>query len=367
MALPFIQRPLTAALLLLFVATTPAAWATGAGGARGWGWNALPIVGRSAETGWIFGGLGLLYPPKEDSTARGTILRLDVYGSTEGQAKVAFKPDAYLQEGSLHVQSETYYAYWPAQYFGQGPVTGSDSGVYVSNAFHSENNVEWQLLPGLWLGPSLTVRFDGIDWKEQGDTLFPGVPGGDGANEVGLGGRLSWDARDNANAASSGVYASLEGLVFPEFLGSSLGYRVGRGDLRGYLPLPWNFVAAAALFVEQQGGDVPFHRLSTPDGGNRLRGFVKNRYRDMAHGVASAEIRSPMIWRLGGTLFGEVGRVDRDLSSLASSDHLMKVVGVGGRFALQPGERLNIRVDLSRVAVPDGLSTQLTLDICEAF
>ena len=110
-------------------------------------------------------------------------------------------------------------------------------------------------------------------------------------------------------------------------------------------------------------GDVPFNQLAQLGGVARMRGYFEGQYRDKTYAMTQVEYRiMPLFWRLGAVLFAGIGEVagrfrDFDLA------HLKVSVGAGLRYALDPAERIHIRVD---AGVGPG-TWGLAVNVLEAF
>jgi outer membrane protein assembly factor BamA len=91
-------------------------------------------------------------------------------------------------------------------------------------------------------------------------------------------------------------------------------------------------------------GDVPFLDMSAVGNDDLLRGYPKNRFRDVNFVGAQAEYRFPLFWRLGMVVFAGAGDVFNKASDLTITD-LKWSIGSGLRLVVNPQERLNVRFD----------------------
>jgi hypothetical protein len=107
---------------------------------------------------------------------------------------------------------------------------------------------------------------------------------------------------------------------------------------------------------------IPFRELNSPDGGSLLRGIEFGRYRDRDMAGLQAEYRFPIAGRWGAVLFAETAQVAHAIDQ-PTIDGWKYSLGGGIRFALNPGERFNMRLDLSFV---DG-GMGFTLNFRDAF
>ena len=109
-------------------------------------------------------------------------------------------------------------------------------------------------------------------------------------------------------------------------------------------------------------GNIPFTELNSPDGVTLLRGIENGRYRDRDMAGLQTEYRFPIVGRWGGVVFAETAQVAHELDEL-TMDGWKYSVGTGIRYALNPDERFNFRMDIS--FVDGGLG--LALNFREAF
>jgi outer membrane translocation and assembly module TamA len=160
--------------------------------------------------------------------------------------------------------------------------------------------------------------------------------------------RSAFDTRDNTNAPHTGALLRYEWALFDSALGSDYDFSEQTLDARYYHPTSERTTLAVAALVRSARGDVPFRRLSTPDGEMILRGIEKRRYIDKALTAFQVEYRYPIRGAWSGTAFVEAAQVAPSLEGMRG-DAYKTSVGLGLRFALAPEERLNVRADVSFV------------------
>lgn len=77
-----------------------------------------------------------------------------------------------------------------------------------------------------------------------------------------------------------------------------------------------------------------------------MRGYPEGRYRDDIAVQGQLEYRFPIVWRFGGVVFGAAGQVASSIAEIDLSG-LPLAGGIGLRFAVNPEENINIRIDLA--------------------
>jgi hypothetical protein len=188
------------------------------------------------------------------------------------------------------------------------------------------------------------------------------LPGSRSGTSRGLGIVANWDSRDNTFATQSGTFYQLTTLFYRSAFGSDYSYDDIQFDLRNFFTTFSDHVIAVQGVGEFIDGEAPFQNLAKFGGQNVLRGYFDGRYRDK-HGVAlQAEYRIPVWWRIGIVGFAGIAQVAERISSF-SMDRFWFAGGVGLRFAWNPEERVNLRLDYGVGNNSSGLYITMT----EAF
>ena len=116
-------------------------------------------------------------------------------------------------------------------------------------------------------------------------------------------------------------------------------------DLSGSpVNLPGHQFALQQLTVVS-GGDLPFLELPSIGGGNLLRGYAADRFRDSAAAALQADYRFPIYGKFKGALFGAIGNVAPDIYSLEDGG-LKGSWGVGLRYQTGPSPDTSFRLDV---------------------
>ena len=267
-----------------------------------------------------------------------------------------FTPGDNLLDGSVR------YFDFPDSYFG----IGNDNDPDVSEAY---TNTFFQLR-GAYLKSVSAKTFLGIGWDGQFNDIRKTVPNGmlssdnatgvEGGLLLGLGPAFRYDTRDNTIYPSRGYFVAVSALF--THLGD-YSYTSCLTDARKYLSL-WNEdnILAFQLSASMSAGDgIPFYKLPQLGGDERLRGISNaSLYRDRQMVYAQLEYRRPLFWRFGMVVFAGAGDVAGDFGDFTISE-FKYAFGMGGRMAVIPKDKLNVRIDLGvarggQVAVYAGIS-----------
>lgn len=162
----------------------------------------------------------------------------------------------------------------------------------------------------------------------------------------GLGGVFCFDTRDNHLYATQGWYSIVKFLSYQNFVGSKFKYNQLSADVRYYISVGIeSVVAMQAYFCGIISGQAPYYKMPS-FGGTRLGRAIPHsqKYADRYAWLYQAEMRYPMFWRIGGTVWTGVGNVAHN----ANKDLLHKVhgmLGMGFRFKVFSDKGLNVRLD----------------------
>ena len=102
-------------------------------------------------------------------------------------------------------------------------------------------------------------------------------------------------------------------------------------------------------FIGKSNGPSELYLSKFDLGGNALRGYYGNRFRDIAMIYGQVEWRVPVVksGNIRGVIFTDIGSIGSSFDDLGKDQspwHLGK--GVGLRFLLPPDRKMSVRVDL---------------------
>ena len=326
-------------------------------------WAFFPVIASDAQTGLQLGALAIRFIEPSHPDDRTSTIDFIAFGTTEGQYYAKIQPDIYFTGNKYHLNTLLSGGFWPLNFYGIGNDTPEENETeYESTEYCIRISLERELVKHAYVGA--VGHFESSDVEFENDTRLDvsNLEGVTGRTKSGLGLVLSFDTRDNVNDPRDGIFIHLGSLFFEESLGSDQTFQVYHVDMNHYRGIGKNMGIAFRGCIQATRGEVPFQDLSSPDGSQLLRGIEAGRYRDRDLVGLQTEFRYPIYKRWGGTFFAETAQVANEFSDLESSAWKYSV-GAGLRFALNPSERFNIRLDVSYV--DEGLG--LVLNIREAF
>jgi hypothetical protein len=326
-------------------------------------WALFPIIASSAETGLLLGGMAVRFFKPRSPEIRTNSIDFMAYGSMNQQYSISATPNLYFKEELYHLKLSMGGFLWPANYYGIGNDTSTDDKEkYKSKTFVTDLLFERKLKGGIFVGGSYLLKYS--DFKADEDGVLEGgeVIGSKDGILSGPGIAVTLDTRDNENDARSGSFLTFKSNWFRPAFGSDYSFEKYEIFLRRFIQLTDTTGLALGGKVNLARGNIPFTELNSPDGVTLLRGIENGRYRDRDMAGLQTEYRFPIVGRWGGVVFAETAQVAHELDEL-TMDGWKYSVGTGIRYALNPDERFNFRMDIS--FVDGGLG--LALNFREAF
>lgn len=332
--------------------------------ARGSSWFAFPLLFWLPETRLGFAAAGGLQFRLRGAERVSSLFVVGAYTlnhqvSADVASEVAL-PSRMLLTGRVRAVN------FPDAFYGIGPFTPTSAREsytrqWVQGAFGAEFPLD--SMGQLRFGPRLDLRAERITDAQPGGQIASGaVEGANGFTAVGLGGGVVWDTRDVPLFPHRGAFVGVWYLLYPEELGRHREFAAASVEGRWFRPAGHGRVLAAAAFLEQTFGNVPFTLLPKLGSSSYLRGWLDGRFRDQLACAAQVELRVPVWDRVGAVAFASTGEVARDLGALRA-DALRFAAGAGLRFRLTP-EGANIRLD---VAYGGSAGWQVYVLLLEAF
>ncbi|MGL1901107.1 MAG: outer membrane protein assembly factor [Fibrobacterales bacterium] len=326
-------------------------------------WALLPIIVSSTETSWRLGVFAAHFFKPEQPNDNASSVETAAFYTLKNQMEVSAKPDMYW--GTYHMQTYFFYSIWPANYYGIGMSGKEDSTAFDATNYGVQFLLEKEFFPGLYAGVTMEFTEEDITPKESGSILDnPTTVGGHGARTNGFGFIMTYDNKNHQYWATEGEYVKLETFGYHKNFGSEFNFFKYRFKASKYFPVGSSGAIATMVHNHVNYGDaIPFRSLATPDGVYEMRGVESGRYRDNNLISVGAEYRRELWWRLGMVTFAEAFQVWGQESDFKMGETLYSI-GLGGRVALNPQNKFNVRADISYVQ-KSGLS--LTVYIREAF
>lgn len=330
------------------------------------GFVPIPALYYTPETAVAAGGVLIYYwRNKEDSPeTKPSQIKPIVIATTKKQLITSLLISKRSDNGREHLSAFLRYRRYPDKIWALGPKSKSESEEdYSCNIQFAE--VLWEFDSGLgWMvGTVGTIgSYKVTERNESGLLTSQEIVGAKGAKTYSLGFQLAQDTRDNLFSPEKGNLITIRSSRFEHIEEKLSPYSESFVDFRKYFPVASGHSIATRIFSQWQQGDVPFRELSSLGGPDRMRGYYEGRFRDKAAGIAEGEYRFPIGNNFRGALFGAVGNVGSDLSSITKTT-AKKSYGGGVRYVVDTREKIAIRVDYGKTSQSEGFYIQLN----EAF
>ncbi|MFP4430929.1 MAG: BamA/TamA family outer membrane protein [Spirochaetaceae bacterium] len=308
----------------------------------------IPALGYTPETGFLLGVAAIYFsvPPGTEDPLQTTNIGLNLLYGTVGffnlaaSGELPLGGDRFYFEGGVGVNRAN------QEYFGLGL---EDDGVEEFTQFqaNADGAFLYRLTPNLRLGPKYEISYvEVLDKKAGGRLDGDGIEGSDWTVVSGPGVRAAYDTRTSTFFPRRGVLLTLDSSLSTNILGASSTFGRTALDGRIYRELVPDGVIAGQARLAAAYGDTPFQFLPFLGGQNELRGFNEGEIRDNVTLLTQTEFRFPLFWRLGGVAFFGVGTSGEDFGSILW-DQLQPAGGGGIRFALNPEQDINLRLDFA--------------------
>ncbi len=327
----------------------------------------LPIIARSIETGWSFGGASAatFRLKSRDTAGRTSNAQAIALYTTRHQFVAALNGSIYFPGEKYILNEQLSYSSFPDDFWGLGKnARDSSKESYKFKQYYVYLHPQRQIGPGLFLGVVYEYqRVFNTEYLKGGLFDQENVVGRNGYHVSGLGLSLTYDTRNNAFSPDKGTMLQFYFDHFAPFFGSDYFYTNYVLDLRRFIRVYKDQVLAIQAFGSFNSGETPLRSLSYLGGSSNLRGYYAGRFRDKNAALLQAEYRIPLFWRIGAVGFGGIGNVGPELKDI-DFEGLKYSYGGGLRVALNKKEKLNLRVDYG---LARGDSQGFYLQIGEAF
>lgn len=299
----------------------------------------LPILSYDTDVGFGYGAKGFLLNAFSASES----IDLTVFNSSKGERwyRMVFSvPDFELRQGTVYSWSVDavfdYDRYLVSNFFGVGSESrAGDRETYTKELTEAQLllgrgwNEEFVTQVGLKFR---TVRNTGFPPTGMFATTLPPVNHGRSSG-LSLAASLRFDSRDSYINPSRGHVVQLD---LERGLGGD--YRASSAllTLQGYVTLfhPKTVLAARVMGQAVDGVSLPLHAYPGLGGNRTLRGYPQDRFLGRALMLGNLETRFPIVWRLQGLAFYDVGQARRTAAQLALSRGWRSNTGLGLRFLM---------------------------------
>ncbi len=309
----------------------------------------FPVALKSIETGWGGGFAGSYFfktTHRKDTLVRtSNIEALGLY-TVRHQFVGVLGFNVYFPGEKYILRWRNTYSYFPDKFWGFGNNTPDQAEEnYVFSQIFINPQLIRKIYKDFYVGLSYEMQkvYD-LRYQQGGIFDIENVLGKDGGIVSGAGFVIAWDSRDNAFYCTKGSYAQLMVLDFNKTFGSDFNYQNYVVDLRKFITVRKKDVFAMQAFGYLNSGNVAIRNMAILGGSDIMRGYYEGRYTDKNLIAFQAEYRMPLSYGFGLAAFGGYGEVFRYAKEFRINE-LKYSYGAGIRYALNRGEKLNLRID----------------------
>ncbi|MFN3951192.1 MAG: BamA/TamA family outer membrane protein [Thermaurantimonas sp.] len=316
------------------------------------GFAVLPLLYYTPDTRLAFGAAGVYYfsikaktPYQKD--ARLSYIQFLADYTQNRQLDIWALWNVFTRNEDYLLKGELRYRNFPDRFYGIGNATPREAAEYYSYDLKSFKYLMLKKVRSeLFIGFDLMISNEyNFKIKEGGILDLDEITGNRGGVTSGFGAVVTYDDRDNVVNAYKGSLFEISTYVFSNVIGSDFNFFNFNLLYQTYKELKPNNVLAFQLVTRLNTKGVPMLDMSTAGGEEILRGYARNRFRDLNFTGFQFEYRYPLFWRLGMVAFAGVGDVYNSLNDL-SLTRAKYSIGTGLRFVINPAERLNLRFDV---------------------
>ncbi len=315
-------------------------------------YSPLPIISYSTETSWMFGltkynGFRIGSKGTNDTTIQPSHITSLAYFTLNHQYKIGTEIDLMFGHNKYRSHTQVYYLDFPDYYYGLGDTTDYNNERLVNSTnLDISTGFEYNITSTLYIG--IYYQYNNFFVLDYSDTLdYPGridLKPNEGL-QSGIGLNFARETRDNRFNAKKGSYLFIKYMNYGKWIGSKFNYNLILIDYRNYFTPVKFLTIATQIYTEGRFGDVLVQSLALMGGDNRMRGIYLGRYRDHTLIDGQLELRFPIAWIIGGTLFGGLGEVAPDYGKYTFNG-IHWSAGAGLRLMVDSRNRTNLRFDV---------------------
>lgn len=315
---------------------------------------------------------------KNDSISYRSFLPIGFNVSINGTLIIAGAGTFFFNENKFRIYSNYGYRNEPSHYYGKGMINGDTTKRGINTTKYKKESINfnprflWMVKPSFYLGTLLDINYSRL-WdinpqmaKDPYFTQFKPKY----AN-IGLGGIIQYDSRDDVATPTRGLYASATGKVFSRYLGGAYDYQILDLEYRQFQHLFKRVTLAWVARTQMSFGDVPLTELPSFGSPFDLRGYFQGQYRDksMAYGIVEyrhmlgteADLkRGRLLSKFGFVAWVGTGTIGDNVTKW---NKWKLNYGAGLRIQIQP--RKNFRLDIGKAQGMKGV--QFYMNMTEAF
>ncbi|MDB5274012.1 MAG: hypothetical protein JWO58_2379 [Chitinophagaceae bacterium] len=307
----------------------------------------FPVAIYLPETQVALGALGvLLFKAGNDSMTRTSNIDFAAIYTMRNQLIIDPMFSVFTKKEKYFLKGGALFMRFPEFYYGVGNGTSPNGKENITfDALKINLRVLRKIKTNLFLGGQYQY-FDtyNVKYSNNSSFVYQNIDGRFGSITSGFGPAMVYDSRNSILTPTSGHYLEISNFIFNRTFGSQFNFSNVIFDYRRYLKINNRGIVAIQYFANINIGHVPLNQLAMVGGNSVMRGYYNGRFRDKDMFVIQTELRQHLFWRIGYTLFADVGNVT-DHFATPTFKRVIYTAGVGLRYQIVKAENLNLRLD----------------------
>jgi outer membrane protein assembly factor BamA len=297
-------------------------------------WEALPILSYDTDAGFGFG----VKSVSVNLLSQNESFDITLFNSTNGERWyrfVASYPDFELRQGTVYPISIDFtvdYDKWISNsFFGIG-----NSSQFSNKEIYTREPLDCAVMFGRGITTTFVIQ-TGLRYRSIRNANFAlnsrlknilPIINRSTATMNSLLINARYDSRNSFIAPSSGLVVSGEVEYAPITVGANSSFRKFSSTIQYYKRIIGSSVVAGRMIIQSLfNDDLPVQTLISVGGTNTLRGIPQDRYLDRSAVISNLEYRIPIIWRFGGMVGIDAGRVWNSLSNISVANWSINYIG----------------------------------------
>lgn len=315
----------------------------------------------------------------KDTISQRSFLPMGFNVSVNGTFILAGAGSLFFNENKFRIYTNYGYRNEPTNFFGigfdqiDGVEQGEETTQYYRTEFELYPRFVWEVKPDIYIGTLLKLTHNSS--RDEGTVLTNNdsfKKYGDKYMNIGLGGMVQYDTRDDVATPTNGILVSATGTIYSKLYGSNTDFQMFELEYRQFMPMFNRRSTLAWITKTKIGlGDIPYASLPMFGSPFDLRGYTWGKYRDktMAYGIVEYRHmfgsqtdydRGSLLAKMGAVAWVGTGTLGN--KAFVDWNEYKLNYGIGLRIQIQPGK--NFRLDMGK---EPGQKWAFYMNMTEAF
>ncbi|WP_250631607.1 BamA/TamA family outer membrane protein [Rhodoflexus caldus] len=308
----------------------------------------LPLLYSTPDTRLAYGAVGFYYfriGDDEDKNRLSYVKLLTDYTQNR-QLDIWSSWNIFLKDEAWLLRGEARYRNFPDRFYGIGNQSpAGNPELYSYDILNARLTAMRQFWDKIYAGIDYQIaNLHNFRVEAAGILRSQNITGSSGGVNGGAGLIFLIDSRDNVVNASRGTFLDVGIYAYGKALAGDFSYRNLTVNFSRYHRIGKKDVIAYQILANFNFGNPPFLMLAAAGNDDILRGYARNRFRDLNFAGTQVEYRRHLFWRIGAVAFAGIGDVFKTPSDV-NLQTLKYSYGGGLRLALNRKEQLNLRLD----------------------